>query len=1770
MDDEDGNNISRFGPKEESTGTADSEGGSEGRSELLMYLTCPPERYRTAKFSLAAYVLCWALLKWYQKRRCHSISLQTQEALEDSRHSVDGLGPGGVGPPSAADPLGGHSGTTQRPTPPSWPARRPSDLRPDGKDGPGSLLGAEDRCSHAGPSRARQRESVHAARQEPQEAAGTHPRPTGCCRRRSPELDPVDLWKQQQQQQRGLKECSTVPPELHPETHRTDCGHGRPGSQSLCRVTQTLLGSSEVCGSHGHSPHCTDSATESATDSATDSYVGNAEVNATSLGLTAEPPFPTQSRESPQCTRTQYVGRPDTCAIQINETEEGVIGTFENAGLLPIHESTDVETQALCERDVERGSIEPVGSNYVDNFADPHNRECTDSHDQCKQECGTEYVVTIDESGADIDSIEVFEVEQHNLSESIGTESVPIHERESNCTGSLTDEDLTALLNSTGAHSYHPTPGDTEHINWSGSTSTEVTKAQGTTESPVPQNTNKAILDTQAQIVSSSDNLDSCFSSPTEESPSALLDSTPQFSLCTDVTHSCVVGLETVVNKASATVNEIGSSITFLAEAESLFSFAGGAPDLAGSVPRAPQRAAPGSTPGHDTRQRREKRPGRRRRRPPRGSKASPLQDLDQTQCSSPESLEKETAVWHQPVSLELFEEVQECSELPGPGSVQTPPDRGGACWEVLPPLIDKVVVSPECDVLVCPHNLLPESSEGEGRKAESAFPLPLPHNSGGEESTEAAGSYVCFDQRGVLGLENPSLSNTDTADECESIEVDVNSRECFGHLDALPTVVWEVEESPAEPSVLNPDSYHCREHPDPGQGPVPLSNRERICSLKEQGVKLLESPNSPTVPWNALASLPAPLSDSNNNTKARAGGADDTESTGWSSNGPQSSSQTTENTVCDRDEAATTTPTADLLECSEKPREVLVALPSPVCRDRYWSSEDSAVSGLGEDLEALNQEEDLEEHQNEEKLNYISDQIDGGCRDVGERLGSVTQSARDLEPLVPQLEPALLMDTGCNEELNNCSSNWPPDYTESFEDYLLAEEHREPQESGSKCPQQVGRISKDPYPCLDIGTIKSLDPILEADRQDSSVASEDDSQLKAQKVDDMGPVEEEGSLNVSSGNLTPSLPESSYGQHEPEEEPSTTTEMKALSHAPVAEMDDLTTAPLLRPGGEKLCRPMTMTCDPTSYGAESTNNEEDKTSKKGKTKGSPTANKASKFSVFAKMPSFRKAKSVKGSKAEEPSRESPERGEESAPSRTPESEQSVHEDNSDEEAPVKGSCSVDQTPVTLTCPSRQGEAEEDSYGFFPTTPRTRHVQQLSSNGAPSEANRGAQDPDGPHLQQGQAADGQGYKRSKSNDSLNSNIRMRFAQAHKSLSSLFESRSMDKENEEHLNSANEGDLGRARQSWRRLKRAKEAELLRRALSVPEGDTSRTGSGENLEDPSVQDRVSIPGSPASLRALRHTDPLCKRGVPQGDTTDIPHGCKSEGQRRKCAANGSPITSPSSSDDSEATPVNGPNPPVQPSSQVSLSHPHHPPTGVPSTPPAGDGLTEGPLRPMSPKPNSPRPAAQRRVFRYPHSAKASVLSSVRLGQSVSVDGLSDPPERPRTLKPAAGPLGLSLSPLEGPEGSVDNQSLTSLHTIGSINEMEDRAGVTLGSYEDFRGIPLRAHCFSQSTPIGLDCLGWRGQISYPSVVVPDGGPEKGSLGEDLGSEEDLLYEDFRGSAHRFGHPGGGGGEQLAINEVRPLTHVTPPTPSPLLPRPLKLTSAAAASVPDGSRV
>lgn len=53
-------------------------------------------------------------------------------------------------------------------------------------------------------------------------------------------------------------------------------------------------------------------------------------------------------------------------------------------------------------------------------------------------------------------------------------------------------------------------------------------------------------------------------------------------------------------------------------------------------------------------------------------------------------------------------------------------------------------------------------------------------------------------------------------------------------------------------------------------------------------------------------------------------------------------------------------------------------------------------------------------------------------------------------------------------------------------------------------------------------------------------------------------------------------------------------------------------------------------------------------------------------------------------------------------------------------------------------------------------------------------------------------------------------------------------------------------------------------------------------------------------------------------------------------------------------------------------------------------------------------------------------------------------------------------------------------------------------------------------------------------FPALVITDGGQDKSGLADEVGSEDD-LYNEFRSSSNRFGHPGGGGGEQLAINEV-----------------------------------
>ncbi|KAJ8409542.1 hypothetical protein AAFF_G00229430 [Aldrovandia affinis] len=286
----------------------------------------------------------------------------------------------------------------------------------------------------------------------------------------------------------------------------------------------------------------------------------------------------------------------------------------------------------------------------------------------------------------------------------------------------------------------------------------------------------------------------------------------------------------------------------------------------------------------------------------------------------------------------------------------------------------------------------------------------------------------------------------------------------------------------------------------------------------------------------------------------------------------------------------------------------------------------------------------------------------------------------------------------------------------------------------------------------------------------------------------------------------------------------------------------------------------------------------------------------------------------------------------------------------------------------------------------------------------------------------------------------------------------------------------------------------------------------------------------PGPPA-------TPTPSSRGAPQEPLEDSLEESKSEETRRRVPPNGLSLICPDVSqppwEESDFPPLRGCRPtlPLSPNTVATLAL-QLAPSWARSL-----GSFEGmdsPLRPMSPKPQSPCSGIHRRSFRYP--SRATAVSLLSLGQGMSMEGLSDPPEKPKTLKPRTAQLPSVTSlntECQQDNVGVDGPLPIGLVTSMSVNEFEARARLSLNSTESFPSLALKDHFFSQSTPIGLDCLGWPRRVSYQAVVIPDGTMDRAGPGDDRGSEED-LYEEFRGSGHRFGHSGGGG-EQLAINEL-----------------------------------
>ncbi|XP_016090900.1 uncharacterized protein [Sinocyclocheilus grahami] len=289
-------------------------------------------------------------------------------------------------------------------------------------------------------------------------------------------------------------------------------------------------------------------------------------------------------------------------------------------------------------------------------------------------------------------------------------------------------------------------------------------------------------------------------------------------------------------------------------------------------------------------------------------------------------------------------------------------------------------------------------------------------------------------------------------------------------------------------------------------------------------------------------------------------------------------------------------------------------------------------------------------------------------------------------------------------------------------------------------------------------------------------------------------------------------------------------------------------------------------------------------------------------------------------------------------------------------------------------------------------------------------------------------------KRSKSTDNLN--LRMKLAIAHKSLSSLFESRYPERDNQEQI-SQSENEEVKTKQSWRKMKRSKEAELYKRTLSVP-GTTCDKSIHQSHIDCAFcahQNRSRLNSSLASQKSLMnqcHSDSQSLKSGPQSDDS-------------KCLEGGELPCAPYS--DSEVS-VDGFEANVEERSQS----PVHPtvfalanqisPTWTRSL--SCFETTDTPTRPMSPKPHSPGLGwTHQRSFRYPSRSVASSLCS--LGQGVSTDGLSDPPLRPTSLKPRTAQLTTAHSfdsecLLE--DSSSDSQSQNSLNSASLINKPEVR--------------------------------------------------------------------------------------------------------------------------------
>ncbi|XP_044147334.1 rho guanine nucleotide exchange factor 4 isoform X4 [Bufo gargarizans] len=386
------------------------------------------------------------------------------------------------------------------------------------------------------------------------------------------------------------------------------------------------------------------------------------------------------------------------------------------------------------------------------------------------------------------------------------------------------------------------------------------------------------------------------------------------------------------------------------------------------------------------------------------------------------------------------------------------------------------------------------------------------------------------------------------------------------------------------------------------------------------------------------------------------------------------------------------------------------------------------------------------------------------------------------------------------------------------------------------------------------------------------------------------------------------------------------------------------------------------------------------------------------------------------------------------------------------------------------------------------------------------------------------------------NDMKNSNksieskrLKERLSWAHKSFSSLFDFKNLEKENaaqnlESVTKDEKKGKMRPHQMSWRALRKNKERDSMKRlsVLTVSPHVISPSKPQKESKDkivPYSENHSSVVpdlliSSPAEIKDGSHNEHNDDHVVPTSAETAI-----EDIEIRSSAKCGATVSARNSFDQSMNCTKSIPNELSMMKQSSSMSY-----ANIFSS----SDLNSMPCRPMSPKPQTQWPNYQRKSLR---NSRTSATSMTSLGNSSPLDGYLDSTESSMIFKP------WMINSIENEalkeDSGISSQSQASIYMASSTSDIlkEDARMSRSGSAapcDIFRIRPLKIHSFSQSTPSRLDLVGCVRRITFP--VITDGSLDRPSLTDDMGSDED-LYDDLHVSSHRYG----GGGEQLAINEL-----------------------------------